>query len=236
MRLRDLRNGDRPDATRDEARNFTLAKRWVVQHWRDDELQQLTRAIVDGVNAECVARDQREHAIPISGKLYDDTPEVDPVTGKEVKPPIKIEERRKGLKHGHREVRLEARRRMYELILRRPDPATFFALFNAIGDDDGKDENGQWLCQRGVACEDKNDPAYPDGGGFDDRWPKWMPKQKRAAMDEPRPLQPKVSHSDKPGCPGCGGSPVGRGFRHRDGCPEKPANRKKLEAAIPAGV
>jgi hypothetical protein len=214
---------------------FEEARRWVFETWPEDDWQDIAHAIRDGVNAECLLRDNREHQIPLDGKIHDEDTELDPATGKTKLRPIEIDPMRQGLRHGHREVRLEGRRRLHALTLRRPEPSTFFELHQAIQEDDGKDADGRWLCNRRASEKDRRSEAYPDGTGFDSRLPKWMPPMPSAAVassvsapvqtaspvPEPAPVvtptdsAPVISPN---GCPECGGQKIGRGYRHAAGC------------------
>lgn len=230
--------------TADQARrdqDLAAAKRWIHETWPGDDWQDIVHAIRDSVNAECLLRDNREHGIPLSGKLYEDEPARDPVTGVQRLPSIKVDPRRKGLRHGGREVRLEARRRTYELAVLRPEPSTFFDLLRAIIEDDGKAADGRWLCNRCVPEGDEQSEAFPDGSGFGGRLPKWMPV---AAEQEPaEPVEAETVAVDvsqvvplgvfapvyETGCPKCGGAAYGKGFRHADGCP-KSTKRVKAPA------
>lgn len=229
-------------ATASQARrdqDLAAAKRWIHGTWPSDDWQDIVHAIRDAVNAECLLRDEREHQIPLSGKLYDDEPTYDPSTGVKRLPSIKIDPRRLGLRHGGKEPRLEARRRTYELALLRPEPSTFFDLLRAIQEDDGKDTAGRWLCERCVPEQNEKCEAFPDGSGFGGRLPKWMPSptadlvcRSLPVVETVTPLPPGITGTVtqlppfvfapayETGCPSCGGAEYGRGFRHADGCPK----------------
>lgn len=242
MQVKGLRNEGA--ATAEQARrdqDVAEARRWIFANWPHDDWHDIVHAIRDGVNAECLVRDQREHQIPLTGKIYDEKSYVDQATGATKFPPIKVDARRKGLRHGHREVRLESKRRLYALTLQRPEPSTFFDLQRAIIEDDGKDADGRWLCERCIPHPDNTEAdrrhkAYPDGTGFDpERLPKWMPSQTEGvasiatfpppeatvviAVDERRQVSPGVfAPVHETGCSECGGAKYGKGFRHADGC------------------
>lgn len=233
MQVKALRNegaATAAQARRDQ--DMAEARRWIFARWPNDDWQEIVHAIRDAVNAECLVRDRREHQIPLTGKIYDERSYVDQATGATKFPPIKVDPRRMGLRHGHREVRLESRRRLYALTLRRPEPSTFFDLQRAIIDDDGKDADGRWLCERCIPHPDNTEAdqkheAWPDGSGFDpERLPKWMPNAAAPAFAQV-PLQAFQPTAN--GCSECGGAAYGKGFRHADGC-SKSTKRVKAPA------
>lgn len=240
MRVKELRKEQRTTAAQARRDQDDMkAKRWIFANWPVDDWHEIAHAIRDGVNAECLLRDNREYQIPMDGKLYDDDPTLDPATGNTKLPPMKVDPRRMGQKHGHREVRLESRRRLHTLALQRPEPSKFFELQQAIGEDDGKDADGQWLCNRCVPEQDRTAEDFPDGSGFDERLPKWMPV---AATPEPAELvgsetaapnvaqvPPQAFQPTANGCSECGGAQYGKGFRHVEGC-SKSTVRKKATA------
>jgi hypothetical protein len=226
----------RKEAVARHDQTLTAARRWIFDTWPADDWQDIAHAIRDGVNAECLLRDNREHQIPLDGKLYEDETILDPATGKTKLAPIKVDPRRAGLRHGHREVRLESRRRLYALTVLRPEPATFYDLQKAIESDDGKDADGQWLCNRCVPERNRKSEGYPDGSGFDERLPKWMPRavEESAPASSTEPIviaapghiPDNVFTVEVGGCSECHGPKYGKGFRHAAGCTKSTSRTK----------
>lgn len=151
----------------DEAflREVHIAKQKMHQAWRENDVQRIVDAIRSAVAAELILRDNREHEIPLDGKLYADSdePARDGATGQAGPVRIEVDPKLKGRKHGYESQRLEARRRLYALILKGPHPSRFYELLDAIEQDDGRDAEGEWLCRR---------DGYPLTGN--ERLPKWL--------------------------------------------------------------
>jgi len=175
-----------------------LSRKWLAEHWPNDEKQEMLHAIERGVVAELRLRDNREYGIPLNG---------------DVTVPVLIEDNRRGMgmptarpgqqyqvdpvlsqnKHGLLEMRNETTRRFYAWAALRPDPECYLQWRAAVEDDDGKDAAGQWLCgpHRGNHFT----------GGFVEALPKWLfephpewclgsyPPELRGGLDAAQPFK-----------------------------------------------
>lgn len=161
-------------------------KRWVHACWNVGDLARVNRAIRSSVAAECTLRDQREHQIPISGSMF---PEEHPDADESKLPVPILMARRVGLRTGGQEVRLESKRRLYALIMRRPDPNKAHALVIAIEAHNGLGDDNRPLCTR---------------HGYRPDLPDWLPKPKRKSgrpANNAAPLDPPADDQESGSTP-----------------------------------
>lgn len=146
-------------------RNTKVARAWLHSQWAESEINTILNAIRESVITELRHRDNREYGISMAGETVR-TVEQDSEKQVMVIDPVLSQQ-----KHTGRDTRFETQRRFRAWVILYPDQQLFPEWLEAIGSDDGKGADSEWLCGPHNGRRNSKAPDYSTG--FSSELPKW---------------------------------------------------------------